>query len=156
MHTQHSQETNTGNVVLATNCRRKPSTPRWATTWDQQKQSIRTLPRDDAARPFSPRHRHRPVFTRSTRRHRRPYLLSIENPEPPLELVRVHASVERVVRLLVLRTPSEVARGRALPSAECRVRLVPRLALHPKTHARKGRVLHVKATNIRCQGQLTS
>ena len=59
----------------------------------------------------------------------RTYLISTENPEPPLQLIRVEASLERVGLLLALPTPLKVARGRPFPSAEGRVWLVQRSAL---------------------------
>ena len=49
---------------------------------------------------------------------------TIEHPEPPLELVGVQASVERVGNLQRFTHFSQIGRGRVFPSAERRVWLI--------------------------------
>lgn len=66
-----------------------------------------------------------------------PHLLSIKRPEPALQLIRVQASVERVVRQLVLPASIEIGRGRVFPSAERRVRLILGFALRPASKAQQ-------------------
>lgn len=58
-----------------------------------------------------------------------PYLGTVKNPKPRLQLVRAQASVERVVRLLCLIASPQMGGGRILPSAERRVRLIAHIGL---------------------------
>ncbi len=57
--------------------------------------------------------------------HTHAHLRPVEDPEPPLQLLRVEASVDRVELLQDLPAALEIGGGCTLPSAERRVRLVP-------------------------------